>query len=136
MCVGGVWQDIVIDDYLPVNQYGEIAFASTQDGSIWASLLEKAWAKLCGSYENIINGTADMGFIHLCGMPSLDYKHGLYKSNKNEFWRALSAAKANGHIVVAGTSDKNSDREYLRADGIVANHCYTLLSTHETRVGN
>jgi hypothetical protein len=81
-------------------------------------------------------GTADMGFIHLCGMPSLAYKHDQFKSNKTEFWRALQAAHKNGHIVVAGTSEKDSQQEYLRADGIVGNHCYTLISSHEVRTGN
>ena len=76
-------------------------------------------------------GTADMGFIHLCGMPSLGLKHGEYRSKRDELWRKLKAAKAAGHIIVAGTSDKASDSEVLRKDGIIGNHCYTVLSVHE-----
>lgn len=98
-------------------------------------MIEKAWAKLCGSYASIVMGTADMGFIHLCGMPSLGLKHAEFRSKRDELWRKLKIAQASGHIIVAGTSDKQSDVETLRADGIIGNHCYTVLSTHEVMKG-
>lgn len=87
MCVNGTWQEVVVDDYLPVfPNTNEIAFASSKllydqntmsytKGALWVSLLEKAFAKLHGTYERIVQGTLDMGFIHLCGVPSVDFKH-------------------------------------------------------------
>ena len=66
-------------------------FAHTNDGTLWLMLLEKAWAKVCGSYHNIVNGTTDLAFIHLCGMPSIEYKHEDLKGRANisPFWHAL-----------------------------------------------
>lgn len=85
MCVGGVWQDIVVDDYLPT--YGDSpCFGNSTDQSLWVALLEKAWAKLCGNYANIVMGAVDLAFIHLCGMPSIAHPHGKYSSDKNTFW--------------------------------------------------
>ena len=49
MCVGGVWQDIVVDDHLPA-KFGKLTYGHTKSGALWVSLIEKAWAKLCGSY--------------------------------------------------------------------------------------
>jgi len=56
-------------------------------------LLEKAWAKLCGSYDRAVMGTVDLGFIHLCGKPSTGYKHIEYLAENSkalpELWNAI-----------------------------------------------
>jgi hypothetical protein len=46
----------VVDDWLPVNEYNQIAFARSQNDELWVSLLEKAWAKLHGTYARIEGG--------------------------------------------------------------------------------
>jgi calpain-15 len=79
LCVNGTWQEVIVDDYLPTH-YGKIVFGDahpTVDGKrvLWVSLLEKAWSKLNGNYDRTIMGTLDMGFIHLCGVPSVDMNH-------------------------------------------------------------
>lgn len=47
--INGVETPVLIDDYLPTI-YSKPCFASSNDGELWVSLLEKAWAKLHGSY--------------------------------------------------------------------------------------
>jgi len=103
MCVNGTWQEVIIDDYLPVSPNSRhIAFGSSKNAYnsdtmafdmpvLWVSLIEKAWAKLCGSYERIIMGTCDMGFIHLCGVPSLNFYCNQYlnPNKQNEMWYHL-----------------------------------------------
>ncbi len=69
LCVNGTWQDIIVDDWLPTIG-GKLTFGHTSNSSIWLPLIEKAWAKLNGNYDRIINGTVDIAFIHLCGVPS------------------------------------------------------------------
>lgn len=60
---------LVVDDYVPYNkEKDQIAFCSTYSTdniNIWAILLEKAFAKLNGSYEDIIRGKATeaIGFL-------------------------------------------------------------------------
>ena len=54
----GIPKPFIIDDYIPEfignkNLYGA---AVGKDGSLWAPLLEKAWAKLNGNFENINGG--------------------------------------------------------------------------------
>lgn len=52
----GVWEPIVIDDSLPTG-YGGPAFCKSKDGSeFWPSLLEKAYAKFYGGYEELEGG--------------------------------------------------------------------------------
>jgi len=100
---------------------------------LWVSLIEKAWAKLCGSYERIIMGTLDMGFIHLCGVPSLSFKCNEYLNKQNDIWYHLQDSQRKKYIMAAGTADKNRNVEQLMANGLRANHCYSILSVHDVR---
>ena len=50
--VNGEVQEVVVDDYFPYNEKSKKwAFSrGTTDMEIWVLLLEKAWAKVFGSY--------------------------------------------------------------------------------------
>jgi len=54
----GEWVDVVVDDRLPFWSDGRPVYASnkSQPNEYWASLLEKAYAKLYGNYENLDAG--------------------------------------------------------------------------------
>lgn len=51
--VNGIKTPVIVDDWFPVNEDGTIAFAHSKNQEIWVSLLEKAWAKLHGSYARV-----------------------------------------------------------------------------------
>jgi hypothetical protein len=53
--INGVESPVIIDDYLPT-RYNRPCFANSKDGELWVMLLEKAWAKLHGSYSRIESG--------------------------------------------------------------------------------
>ena len=59
--VNGIWKLVLVDDYLPC--YGSwglnFSFTSTNGNELWVVLLEKAWAKLNGSYAKVIGGEAN-----------------------------------------------------------------------------
>ncbi len=55
----GILQEVVIDDYFPVKN-GKPVFAQPAGGKqIWVMVLEKCWAKLFGSYANVVGGLPD-----------------------------------------------------------------------------
>lgn len=51
-------QQIIIDDYIPVyaDNVKKTIFSRPHNNEIWVLLLEKAWAKICGSYGNTSAG--------------------------------------------------------------------------------
>jgi len=51
--VDGNWVEVIVDDFFPCDpKTGSLIFAEcdTKEPSFWVSVLEKAWAKLHGSY--------------------------------------------------------------------------------------
>jgi calpain-15 len=55
--VNGVRRSVILDDFLPC-RYGKPIFAHSNVSDVWVCLIEKAWAKLHGSYEKIDKGSA------------------------------------------------------------------------------
>ena len=66
--VRGAWQRVTIDDRLPCAADGSLLYAhSTDPNEMWVALLEKAFAKVYGSYESLISGFADVAMRDLTG---------------------------------------------------------------------
>lgn len=70
--INGEPKTIVVDDYFPYcNHKDEWAFSrSSSEKEIWVLLLEKAWAKIYGSYQRIEAGTTGEALPALTGAPS------------------------------------------------------------------
>eukprot|EP00759_Apiculatamorpha_spiralis_P050736 PhF_6_TR4879/c0_g1_i1/m.6868 len=68
----GWYHDVIVDNFLPVSGGGPV-FAKNREerGELWVSLLEKAYAKLHGSYASIVGGDALEGLMDLTGAPSV-----------------------------------------------------------------
>ncbi len=53
--INGIETPVIVDDYLPTRN-GKPCYANSRTGELWVILLEKAWAKLHGSYSRIESG--------------------------------------------------------------------------------
>lgn len=83
--INGIETFVMIDDWLPT-KFGKPAFGCSKKDELWVSLLEKAWAKLHGSYGLTEGGLPTMASSHLCGVPSFDVEHSDIKKDVDTFW--------------------------------------------------
>ena len=72
-------------------------------------LLEKAWAKIHGSYERIIGGQAHETLRDITGAPAFEYL-----SSDELTWQRILDADQKGYMMAAGVSAENQEQaEYF-----------------------
>lgn len=69
----GISDTIIIDDYIPCINKTPV-FSRANGNELWVILLEKAWAKVHGSYNRIIGGLSHQTFRDVTGAPSFEYE--------------------------------------------------------------
>ena len=70
-CKGGRWVTVTVDDFFPVHKdSGRLAFSHSPNNELWVALVEKAYAKLHGSYAAIESGSICDAFQDLTGAPA------------------------------------------------------------------
>ena len=73
MYKNGLQTNVIIDDYFPCTVNGGPIFTSSNNG-LWVMLLEKAYAKIHGSYYALRSGRAYEAMVDLSGYPITNYK--------------------------------------------------------------
>ena len=83
LCKNGIRQLVIVDDYIPCKK-GKPCFTRAQGNELWVLILEKAWAKIHGSYERIESGKTYFTIRDLTGAPGLVFEiaktEGLYET--------------------------------------------------------
>ena len=132
--VNGIWKLIILDDFIPFffdseGQY-RFAFSSSFNKEIWIVLLEKAWAKLNGSYIRSIESSPSEIFDVLTDA----FTEILYISppEKDEIYKSLYDGQTKGYILTAETSNEDKIEEY----GLVPFRAYIILEVIEVDLKN
>jgi len=139
----GEWVETTVDTLLPCDESGAPLFAHCKDtGEMWVPLLEKAYAKLYGSYEALDGGNVTAAIVDLSGgvgerIDLLD-EDTVVEISDGSLWQRLLRyqTKENYMLACALVRDEVVDRG-TKADphatdlGILVNHAYTLLDVRE-----
>lgn len=74
MFINGKPMPIILDDWIPT-RFGQAAFSKSKQDELWAILLEKAWAKIQGTYARTEGGMCATAAAHLLGVPTAVHQH-------------------------------------------------------------
>ena len=129
--INGVWKLVLVDDFLPAygSNFKKIAFGYSNTKELWVSLLEKAWAKINGSYAKItIGGLTNEVFDVLT--EAYTQLITINPKQKNDLWDKIYESEKKGFVMTAGTS-KNRTGGRLENVGLKPGHAYTILGVYE-----
>jgi hypothetical protein len=145
VCKNGWWQVVIVDDFLPT-KHGHPCFARNreQPNELWVSLMEKAYAKLHGSYSAIKSGDAALAIADMLGAPYKKLQHYPEWSDKSKMFKILKKADEDEHLMALGTPGKDfsahGEHKGEKKDalaqqyeemGLATAHAYSLISVKE-----
>ncbi|XP_071101905.1 calpain-9-like [Haliotis cracherodii] len=127
----GEWCDVYIDDHLPVQIIGRVkriygARSGTEENEMWVSLLEKALAKLYGSY-NVVSDRGGFpvdAFLALTG----GVAERISQNPSDVFYKRLTTALSTGAMVTCVVP-----KRYHGVWCLIGSHAYSLTGYCKAR---
>jgi hypothetical protein len=127
---------VLIDDRLPSagggRYYTQLAYCVTRRLQLWASLIEKAFAKACGSYAAIIGGEAGEALSVLTGWPCTLIRFDRENFDAEFLWATLCSSRDAAFLMTCSTGELDQDEE----PKLVPFHVYSLTDVYEKNSGS
>ncbi|XP_012712306.2 calpain-2 catalytic subunit isoform X1 [Fundulus heteroclitus] len=128
----GKWVDVVIDDKLPTINGRLIFIQSRNQNEFWPALLEKAYAKVCGSYTDMNAGTPAEAMVDFTGGVHMCIK---LSDPPPDLWELMSRAARYGALLGCSTPQGETSSFTLSSNGLVQGHAYTVTGVIEMLSG-
>ncbi|CAF1038399.1 unnamed protein product [Adineta steineri] len=141
LCKDGEWTQVLVDDRLPCTSDRRLAYSQAQRKQLWVPLIEKALAKLNGSYEAIIAGRCCEGLATVTGSPceTLILGRSNNPDDKNvdydRLWAKLLHSRLQKFLMCAMCSNNLISREEFDKYGLLNIHAYSLQDVKQSKDG-
>lgn len=123
--LNGSWRAVEVDDYLPVDQGGNLICAYSNKSKLWVSLIEKAYLKAHGGYDfNGSNSSRDL-FVLTGWLPEVI---DLSEYDREKLWKRIHTGYKNRDCLITCGTGPIPDEEKV---GLVSNHAYAILEIME-----
>jgi calpain-15 len=139
----GEWQTVTVDDYFPCFPMGGPIFSRSHGNELWVMVLEKAYAKLHGSYYSLKGGFACEGMMDLTGCPTsyFDFEDEQVRAMiaSGQLWQMMKTFDEEGFVMSVSSPGEDQSVENPRTalpHGILPGHAYTLLACKEFKRTN
>uniref|UniRef100_A0A8C2K036 Si:ch211-202f3.3 n=1 Tax=Cyprinus carpio TaxID=7962 RepID=A0A8C2K036_CYPCA len=126
----GNWYDVVIDDKLPTIGRQLIFVKSKTFNEFWPALVEKAYAKVCGSYADMHAGRVSEALLDFTGGVHMHYE---LKTAPTDLWEIMHRAYQSG--VLMGCETPAGVSKNRLPNGIVVGHAYTVTKVYQVMSG-
>ena len=146
LCKNGQWQYVRLDDYFPCYPGSGPVYAKTHEQQeLWVPLVEKAMAKLCGTYDALRGGLPFEALIDLTGSPAEKYSfadEAVQESIKDgSFFERLKEWDTREYLMTASTPGEDKWSEDggggpTSGPGLVPGHAYSLIAVKELSTGD
>ncbi|CBZ42128.1 Calpain catalytic domain-containing protein [Caenorhabditis elegans] len=133
LCVEGKWEVIIVDDFFPCySKTNSIAMAVGRRNQLWVPLIEKAMAKVLGSYSKLHGASLAQGLSMLTGASCVNYNCPPIPSSVDDvdtFWAQLVSSKESGFLMCChcGAFENVVAEAEFKAMGLLTNHAYSIL---------
>ncbi|XP_063340760.1 calpain-11-like [Pelmatolapia mariae] len=132
-CRFGKWVDVVIDDNLPTINKRLLSVSSKCGNEFWAPLLEKAYAKLCGSYADMHAGFPSEACKDFTGGVNQTYKlKEMNSAGHGDLWLTLNRATQCQSLICCWTYHKEG--ALVSDTGLVNGHAYSVTDVTEVEL--
>ncbi|CAF2630577.1 unnamed protein product [Rotaria sp. Silwood2] len=133
ICHNGLWKTIIVDDFFPCTKHNHLVFTQAKRRQLYVPLIEKACAKLFGSYAALQGGDMREGLQLLTGVPCeyIDLDSSKDTFDSNSIWTKLLTSCA-AKLLIGTSSGGNgvSSEEYAHVR-IHKNHAFSILCANE-----
>ncbi|WAQ96125.1 CAN8-like protein [Mya arenaria] len=135
----GSWKDIIIDDYLPTDGHRLLFCYNWEEiDEFWGALLEKAYAKLRGSYDALDGGKLTDAMVDMSG--GLSERINLTKKGEvspdlyDLLWKTSQMNSLIGGSIYL---PEGSTRPEVRRDnGLYMGHAYSITAISQVPLNN
>jgi calpain len=117
----GEWKTVIIDDRLPTRNGKLLYMSSSDENEFWGPLLEKAYAKLNGSYESLEGGHTTEAMEDFTGGISEMF---LLNDVPYDFYDIIKTANSHRSLIGCGINYKHEEMDDIH--GLVSGHAYSV----------